>query len=1076
MSHPVIFRASAGAGKTFALTMEFFRLIFRNPYEYKNILAVTFTNKATEEMKSRIIGELYKISRHEKSGYVPLLVEELGISREEMAVKARAALALLLHDYSRFSVTTIDRFFQQVLKAFTRELNIFPGYNVVLDHSLILEEAVERVIEKSLDDADLRRWLRQLIRFDADEGRSWNIKESIIRIGNEVFKEEYAGIADELHKMLSNKGVLEAYAGFLRSIVGTYEETLYAKGVEGCELIEKHGLETTDFKYGKTACTAYFHKLREREFSPPGKRVYASVEDESVWYKPDSPKRGLIESVLPPLMTLMRDIVDYYDRNYREYLTAQKLYRNLFQLGILEDVYAEIRNYCEEEGKLLLSDTVKILNSLIREGDTPFIYEKIGNYYKHIMIDEFQDTSVLQWKNFLPLVANSLSVGGSAFFVGDVKQSIYRWRNGDWTLLDHGVEKDFTPDYKVLNSNWRSAVEVVHFNNIFFERAVEYTVNFFKASLNAVTGTELPSSETEGEKDERDMGIRAYAKMMAAAYSDIVQKTESDERGYVDISFGPSKDEEDSDAAIMREVIDIIGNIRNRGGRFRDTAVIVRTGKEGAVVADAFMEYNKNSADTINFVSGDSLYLASSLYVSFITEVLGYMENPFDAVNKAAIYCHYHSYVLKNPQPYYFRGDEGDIFFDMTGRRSEDLRMNAGSIFERVEFIIDYYGLTDMPEEIPYITGFQDAVLDFMSQGINSVAFFLEWWEEEKNKRLLSTSEDTDAVRIITIHKSKGLEYAYVIMPFCSWELDSAKHRSILWCANRENGFDTLAYAPLYYSPDLAATFFSDEYMAEHMRSYVDNLNLLYVGFTRAKYELYVRPYAPKERKNEKNIPLSLGVYELIYRVLEDIRMRGEGVLPLSEPGILTYGQLRVFEKKAEKSTDFFRMDTYRVNTPRSLVKIRYSHSLYASDKRDKALDKGKVFHEVFRSIVTAEDAEPVLLRYMRSGLIDAEEAGFYIDIFKRSVQSLPVSEWFAKGLKVYVERDILLADGSKYRPDRVVDDGRSVTVVDYKFGETETSAHRHQVAYYCKLLRGMGYPEVKGYLWYVTGNKIVRV
>ena len=510
-----IYKASAGAGKTFALTLEYFRTIFASPAEYKNILAVTFTNKATEEMKSRIINELHRLADGKTSDYGEALKQEFGFTDEQLKNRAVLLRTMLLHDYGRLAVTTIDRFFQRIIKAFTRELGIFPGYNVELDSDFVLLKAVDKVMQQVKDNPGLKNWISELMSSNVEEGKSWSIKSKIAELGEELFKENYMLFDKHILDKFSDKEFLKNYRSFLTATVQAYESRQAAIGQEAIGLIRSEGLEQTDFKGGKAGCVSYFYKLVAGNFDEPTATVRKGAQDSAAWVTKTSPRKATIGSICPRLMQLLQDILNRFDQDYSYYLSARMLSDNLYQLGILNDLYQEVRAYCDEKGLMLLSDTTHILNMLIADNDTSFLFEKCGNYYKHLMIDEFQDTSGMQWKNFRPLVVNSLSEGYRTMIVGDVKQSIYRWRNGDWSLLANEVERQFSSlgvNTVILKNNWRSAPEIVNFNNTFFEKAVGMLTDLYIA----------------------DAGGEVKEKTIAEAYQGLQQIPRKKKKGYVE--------------------------------------------------------------------------------------------------------------------------------------------------------------------------------------------------------------------------------------------------------------------------------------------------------------------------------------------------------------------------------------------------------------------------------------------------------------------------------------------------------------------------------------------------------------
>ena len=371
-----IYKASAGAGKTFALTLEYFKTIFASPAEYKNILAVTFTNKATEEMKSRIINELHRLADGKTSDYGEALKQEFGFTDEQLKNRAVLLRTMLLHDYGRLAVTTIDRFFQRIIKAFTRELGIFPGYNVELDSDFVLLKAVDKVMQQVKDNPGLKNWISELMSSNVEEGKSWSIKSKIAELGEELFKENYMLFDKHILDKFSDKEFLKNYRSFLTATVQAYESRQAAIGQEAIGLIRSEGLEQTDFKGGKAGCVSYFYKLVAGNFDKPTATVRKGAQDSAAWVTKTSPRKATIGSICPRLMQLLQDILNRFDQDYSYYLSARMLSDNLYQLGILNDLYQEVRAYCDEKGLMLLSDTTHILNMLIADNDTSFLFEK----------------------------------------------------------------------------------------------------------------------------------------------------------------------------------------------------------------------------------------------------------------------------------------------------------------------------------------------------------------------------------------------------------------------------------------------------------------------------------------------------------------------------------------------------------------------------------------------------------------------------------------------------------------------------------------------------------------------------
>lgn len=1063
-----IYKASAGAGKTFALTLQYFKIIFSTPLEYRNVLAVTFTNKATEEMKSRIIHEIHKIAIGDDTPYSEKLRDDLGLSREQLKNKAVVLRTLLLHDYGRISVTTIDQFFQRVIKSFIREMSISPGYCVELHSDVVLEKAIDQVMMRIKSDKELEEWVKELMLSNVDSGKSWNVKRRISELGEEIFKENYMLFDEHTLETFSDKKLLREYQVMLRQHIESFEKKLLALAEKACLLIKENGLTVSDFKSMKSGAAGYFYKLADKRFDAPSDTVRKAINDVGGWVtkNKEADVLGRINSIYPHLSSLLRECVEWHDTYSPHYNTAIRVADNLYQLGILNDLYTQVRAFCDEEGVMLLSDTTHLLNILIDGNDTPFLFEKMGNYYKHLMIDEFQDTSAMQWRNFKPLVVNSLAEGNKAMIVGDVKQSIYRWRNGDWSLLAMGIQQEFqhlgTNDV-ILQQNWRSTREVVDFNNRFFEKAA--------VCLRQQYDSEVGSDNTLSDQ-------------IAVAYDGLKQEAMRDKAGYVDIEFGAEKSEEEGQEQIVDSVISIVNDILARGGQLKDIVILVRGKDEGAFVANYLMAYNRTNETRIPFISNDSLYVWSSPYVKFVVAVLKYLTTPYDLVNKAAIGYYYTEFILNKTCGHEtFSAVKSEDIFALVDAafkiNTENIRFY--SLFETSEIIIDKFGLRNALEALPYLIAFQDIVFEYETVNTNSIPLFMEWWEKEKKRRVLSTSEEIDAIRIFTIHKSKGLEFEYVILPFCSWELDTSQPARCLWCRNKEEGFNRLDYVPLNYSKKLTETLFREDYNAEHLKAYIDNLNLLYVALTRAKSELYVRPYSPKTNKDGSMSSSNIGTF--IYQVLFELKQDGTYSDVIDDSLNLKYGTKTVRgekgkEKKEEDDGLQLSLTSYPVFELGNRVSAKYRFMDYNDLDAVSAspVNEGKLLHELFKTIEYEEDVDSAVQSVYQSGLIRAEERAGYRLLLHQYIQQPEAKEWFDRKYKVINERDILMSSGKKWRPDRVITTGDITLVIDYKFGHLIEDKYEKQVANYHRLLTQMGYKQVFCYIWYVKLNKVVLV
>ncbi|MCK5699530.1 MAG: UvrD-helicase domain-containing protein, partial [Cyclobacteriaceae bacterium] len=465
-----IYRSSAGSGKTYQLAIEFVAMAINNPNLFNKILAVTFTNKATKEMKERILSFLLLLANKDDAELLNQVKGKTRLSNEEICANAKIVIGKILHQYSQFSISTIDAFFQKIVKSFAKELGLLGNYKVEPDQDKIKLEIIEQIGDELGEDKELTNWLVDFSFTKVDENRSWNIRPQIESLANEVFKESFRPIEKDLQKIDRKK--FKSFLEQVRKIKIEFEKAMKIKAREAIDLMESHGLSVDDFSYKSGGPAGYFNRIITKKEFDPKSRVAAAIDDPEKWYAKSSPKKVEIQQVVEGgLQELTQAIVDHYNEHIQEYTTANEVLKNFYVFGILSQIIKKLKDYRQENDVMLISDVPVFLTEIIANNDAPFIYEKTGTWFQHYLIDEFQDTSGFQWQNFKPLVENGLSQEFKSLLVGDGKQSIYRWRGGDWNLILHQVKEDlrmYNPADKHLNTNWRSARKIIEFNNEVF--------------------------------------------------------------------------------------------------------------------------------------------------------------------------------------------------------------------------------------------------------------------------------------------------------------------------------------------------------------------------------------------------------------------------------------------------------------------------------------------------------------------------------------------------------------------------------------------------------------------------------
>jgi len=1063
-----IYKASAGSGKTYTLTLQYLRLLFLHPGRHRHILAVTFTNKAAGEMKLRILSWLYRLSGlqpGETLKELTDLVKETGKGREEIIKRSGTLLKTILNDYSYFSVGTIDRFFQTVIRAFTREIGIQPGYNLELDTDHVLGVAVDNMFMKLRDNPELLEWLIRYAEERIEDAVNWNFREDIIRLGNQLFREEFQALHIYGQPGMAGKESLAGYRRKIDKIEKEKHDHIISVSMEALEEIGKNGYSLADFSGGTRSVAGFFSTASGNPLVELSESRLKAIHDTSKWLRKDSPP-GLEELVESTLQPRLREI--YHAQVIAN--TCQLIRKNLYTLGILKDISESINEYTRERNLFLLNDAGRFLKGIIANNPSPFIFEKVGNRYDHIMLDEFQDTSLFQWENFKPLIDNSLSKGEDNLVVGDIKQSIYRWRNSDWRILSTDVMKDFSHQElysRTLSINYRSLENIVRFNNTLFQ------------ILPGIIREQL-----ESEFEEPGLladGAREWIDIFGKAYEDVVQKipAREDKRGgYVECRALASENVSGFYEKALELLPGQIEQLESAGYLPRDIAILVRKQDEGSMVAGKLLAYARESGSGYDFrlVSNESLTLSANRSIRLIIGLLRYIMFPNDPLNRAELKYLYHLH---------HRGKHTlqTVFDDLTPMEeflpgnfiSRIPSLKKMPLYELIEQIISVLGLDERAEDVAYIQALQNLVLDYQRREPVSIYSFLHYWEEKGYKKSITVSEETDAIRIMTIHKSKGLQFKAVIVPFCNWEVTTGSNKgNILWCDTADTLFEGIPLVPVKFGSKLKQSVFASRYAEETAKGYMDNLNLLYVSFTRARNALFI------------GVPLSEGDR---LKNVGDMVLKAFSIQPVKEPlvqdwsgpaadGRFTCGELEKIERSQEAEAGW-NFDRYPVFIRNEKLHVKLQSQTYFMDSEGKCDSKigfGNIMHRIYSGINTVENVEGAVNRIVREGLIGGGQAAKIAGIIRSSLTRPEVAKWFGKDLKVINERDIFMAGGEIYRPDRVIIGKDFTGVIDFKFGDIKKNSYNEQVRMYVKLLREMGYANVTGYVWYLMLNEIITV
>ena len=1074
----LVYKASAGSGKTFTLAVQYIRQLIEDPYSYRRILAVTFTNKATTEMKERILSQLYGIATSLKSsdGYLKEIMKTSDKSVDEIRKAADTALKNIIHDYSRFRIETIDSFFQSVMRNLARELELGANMTIELNNGDVLSDAVDSMIEKLDRMSPTLYWLLEYIEERIADDKRWNVSSEIKGFGRNIFDEAYIEKGVTLREKLKDTKFIPQYRKKLQGKRESILDTMKGFSEHFQEILKANGLNPTDLKNGARGIGSYFNKIASGKLSDDVRNttVEKCLEGAENWTTKTSPYKDTIISLANQvLIRVLNDAENTRMTSNKVLNSCDMSLRYLNNLQLLMRIDSEVREQNLNHNRFLLSDTNALLHSIIREGDASFVYEKIGTTIDTVMIDEFQDTSRMQWENFHLLLEESLAQKEGSMIVGDIKQSIYRWRNGDWKILA-GLDKDrsFRLNSKTLDTNWRSEANIIAFNNDIFTSACRVLNERYKGD--------------EGED----------CTQLLDAYSDVRQKTSKvTKEGYIKLSFLKNSEEQPYADTTMELLAEEVDSLVKKGVRVNDIAILVRKNKSIPAIADYF---DKNTPYRV--VSDEAFRLDASLAVCMLIDGLRYISEPTDRIACARLAVAYQKEILKKDVDYntvLLNSVEDYLPAEFRLMLPE---MSLMPLYELLEKLFVIFRMDMIEEQDAYLCAFYDAVTEYMQNNSSELTSFLTYWNETLYARTIPSGE-ISGIRILSIHKSKGLEYHTVLLPFCDWKMENETNNHMLWCKINEADADKepfceLDLTPVNYSSAMAESYFSDSYREERLQLWVDNLNLLYVAFTRACKNLIV--WCKDEKKDTVSRLLRESIdcmkdIEMICNTteLEEEEEVSEGS---DEPIVYEYGEICISgDKKKSDTTNRLVAVPEAVNVKiESLeTEIDFKQSNRSADfirgdedeeenLRSQYIRQGQLLHTLFASIDTREDLPSAIERLLFEGVIEsAEKAEEIRKVAERALSLDEVKDWYSGEWTLYNECSIIYNDEQgkmqTRRPDRVMMKDDEVVVVDFKFGKKKPE-YSTQVREYMFLLSEMGYTDIKGYIWYVYSGELENV
>ena len=1174
MNNVKIYKASAGSGKTFTLVYQYLYYMFESQKFFINnntgwesnihrkILAVTFTNKATIEMKNKILDALYSLSigNADVALYIEWLKRDIIVTKDvewssKLTEVASRLLTEILNDYTSFRVMTIDGFFQQVVRAFANDFNLNANYKVELDNKSLLENAVDDLLG-SLDEKenrDILKWITDYVESRVNEDSGWNPRNEIIDLGNKLINERNKSKNSNSDKNAQNiDSTISEYKYRCEEIKQKYESTLN-KCCEGAtRIVQQYNLEidSKEFKHNCGIVRFEYGNLSKNDFlltSTLIKSIENSVDTPTEIFftkkKKEQAKKGgqditlsydemlsLSSSLIPYLTTL----VEYCTNNSehrRQYMTAQFILKNIYILGIMGRVEQRLETICKETDTILIDRTSTLLQKIIDGSDTPFIYERVGLRTDHFMIDEFQDTSYEQWQNFVPLIKESVSNGHSNFIVGDIKQSIYRWRNGDWRILHSGVKNIFGDevDEKSLDVNYRSMGNVVRFNNMIF------------------TAIPLMLDEKFGNDDEHS-SLSTFA--FKDVYSTARQKNSKNNNdcGYVRCTFNtkPRKDE-----LIQSSIADVVCQIK-RLGSYNGVAILARVNNDLRLVAQALVEAN------IPFCSNDALCVADNVAVRFIIAMMYYVSRPYEELYRINLLNAF--LLLFNEKPL----SENEYRY-ITNINSDEwlTEISQDILLPKIisDSTIDYDTLNSFVHQIAtlrflplgrivanivnifqldrvgngnnasYIQSFEDELHKFMFQNRADIIDFLTYWDSKGVKVFLPISDTANKVILSTIHKSKGLEYHTVFLPFVDFKFGLPDKSSEIFVpipdidkTGSVTSYNNNLLVPidLHSGNKLSNTYFQKYINEEEFSCSLDNLNVFYVATTRAKCNLFIN-FIKKATNDssidkEEDVVKSNYLYDFVRDIVSNCATDNKDNLAMtpivhssnasssdninSEDNTQNGNTIEEYEygklvkpltiENGENADECIVPSESVVYSQglRGQLKLRFSKTDSGNDATLAQRRYGSKMHHIISQIYhlpnqkseREDQINTIILRASSDGIIAADEINDTKSVICHLFESDNILSLFSENYQVINEGEIWDSESCKvYRPDRLMIDKstNSAIVVDYKFGERSNDNHSRycsQVRNYLKLIEQMGYTKQVGYLLYVKSAELVEV
>jgi ATP-dependent exoDNAse (exonuclease V) beta subunit len=1064
-----ILQASAGSGKTFSLAAHYLTLLFSGENKYREILAVTFTNKATEEMKTRILEVLKALGEGDESvdSYRSIILKaHPQLQGKALREKASKIYRRILHDYSRFAVSTMDGFVQKVIRGFAFELGLNADYALEMNYEKVKDELVQKM-DASLDrNKQLLEWIISLALERISDNKSWDYKAELKNLISEIFKENF----EVFEKAIANIGaenidaLFKRYNEITKKEIDAYEKALDEYGKQAMAIFERYNLDKAHFVRGTQN---WLWKLQafcnnDQEKFP---KIFNLIDNPGAWFKPGKGDTSMYDQ----LNTLLKQTQIFYNERVATYELAIAFKKNLHYLRLMQEVTTLLSAYRNENDNLLISDAQKLITGITEDagGNPSFIWEKTGARYSNFLFDEFQDTSVSQWRSFKALLQNTLASPSGKhidnLIVGDTKQSIYRWRNGDWNILHQQAKRDVGETYVLeesLSENYRSTANIIDFNNSLYH----VLPALMQSYLNDIV-------QDQPGHIHNWWNSNCFNEVMTSVYAGVMQaKAPSTKHGGTIKVKRFSKDENETaryTETVFREqalndVIQEIEVLINEKKYVRqDIAILVRSNFEATTCVERLMEHG------IPVISGDALLICNNLAIDLIINTLKVITGLDEqtALYKANCIALYHAVHQDKAEP--------NLYCDLNEKSLTQLDYVLPSslcenwqqwlqlpLAELIENLVASYRLGSLRQHIPYLLAFRDLLSNATQPGEKGIGAFLEWWKEEGSQKSLPSPEGTDAVQVITIHKSKGLAFRAVFVPFCIWD-NETKANSVFWVSAHGTMYHELGDIPLRFGKALARTTVAKAYFEELLYSNMDSLNMLYVATTRAKDFLYLATMFKKDADKLSTIGdvinAAMNSFDPDFGNT-NIYEKAEDVLTGAEPGEKSYIRLHSYPTSQRLS------DLYVATEEKHII-----HLLNA----EKSGRRGSLAHEVLANASDEKETDDYLAKLLSEGVVQQEELQPLKQTVMDVLQHPGLSKLLHQSGHSIIEKNIVDVNGKIQRPDRILIKDDTVVLLDYKFTLEQSDKHIEQILRYKDLLKQMGYTDVHPYLFYAVRKEL---